>query len=166
MFPPRPTMKGCSAEDSLDGARRSHGLWIRRCMTFACTAPVKPHTPVDSVQVRRDLDSAPQALRELADEALRGNINVMDLSQFLAAVDASLSAQRTISGDFCGLGTAWLSCDTRAFLSTNSRHSKLTRNAVESAEQTCSDRHERRSSSSICCERAFQNSGMRISSFQ
>jgi hypothetical protein len=46
----------------------------------------QPHTPVDSVQVRRDLDSAPQALRELADEALRGNINVMDLSQFLAAV--------------------------------------------------------------------------------
>ena len=46
----------------------------------------QPHTPIDSVQVRRDLDSAPQALRELADEALRGNINVMDLSQFLAAV--------------------------------------------------------------------------------
>jgi methyltransferase family protein len=46
----------------------------------------QPHTPIDSVQVRRDLDSAPQALRELADEAVRGNINVMDLSQFLAAV--------------------------------------------------------------------------------
>ena len=46
----------------------------------------QPHTPIDSVQVRRDLDSAPQVLRELADEALRGNINVMDLSQFLAAV--------------------------------------------------------------------------------
>ena len=46
----------------------------------------QPHTPIDSVQVRRDLDSAPQALRDLADEALRGNINVMDLSQFLAAV--------------------------------------------------------------------------------
>ena len=46
----------------------------------------QPHAPIDSVQVRRDLDSAPQALRELADEALRGNINVMDLSQFLAAV--------------------------------------------------------------------------------
>ena len=46
----------------------------------------QPHAPIDSVQVRRDLDSAPQALSELADEALRGNINVMDLSQFLAAV--------------------------------------------------------------------------------
>ena len=46
----------------------------------------QPHAPIDSVQVRRDLDSAPQALRELADEALRGNINAMDLSQFLAAV--------------------------------------------------------------------------------
>ena len=46
----------------------------------------QPGTPIDSVKVRRDLDSAPLALRELADEALRGNIDRAELSRFIATV--------------------------------------------------------------------------------
>lgn len=43
-------------------------------------------TPIDSVKVRRDLDSVPQVLSELADEVLRGNIDRAELSQFIATV--------------------------------------------------------------------------------
>src|SRR5205809_130172 len=53
---------------------------------FRLYAASQPDTPVDSVQVRRDLDSAPMALRELADEVLRGNIDMAELSRFVATV--------------------------------------------------------------------------------
>ena len=43
-------------------------------------------TPIDSVQVRRALDSDPMGLRKLADEALRGNIDMKELSRFIATV--------------------------------------------------------------------------------
>jgi hypothetical protein len=38
------------------------------------------------VKTRRSIESAPAALRELADEVTRGNIDVMELSQFIATV--------------------------------------------------------------------------------
>jgi predicted O-methyltransferase YrrM len=41
---------------------------------------------IDSVRVRRDIESAPAALREIADEVKRGNIEMSELSQFIAAV--------------------------------------------------------------------------------
>jgi predicted O-methyltransferase YrrM len=41
---------------------------------------------IDSVKVRRDIESAPAALREIADEVKRGNIEMSELSQFIAAV--------------------------------------------------------------------------------
>jgi len=53
---------------------------------FRLYAASQPETPIDSVQVRRDFDSAPMVLRELADEALRGNIDMAELSQFIATV--------------------------------------------------------------------------------
>ena len=43
-------------------------------------------TPVDSVEVRRALDSVPAALREIADEAMRGNVNMAELTRFIAAL--------------------------------------------------------------------------------
>jgi hypothetical protein len=46
----------------------------------------QPYTPIDSVQVRRDLESAPMALRQLADEVMRGNIDMAELSEFIATV--------------------------------------------------------------------------------
>ena len=46
----------------------------------------QPDTPIDSVKVRRELDYAPKILRELATEAVRGNIDVMELAQFVATV--------------------------------------------------------------------------------
>jgi Methyltransferase domain len=62
--------------------------WIVDSTTydFRLYAASQPNTPVDSVQVRRDLESAPSALRELADEALRGNIDMAELSRFIATV--------------------------------------------------------------------------------
>jgi hypothetical protein len=141
---------------------------------FRLYAASQPETPIDSVQVRRALDSAPMVLREIADEALRGNtdmaelsrfvatvipvclrstnfreflpvvlrelaimrktIDIMELSQFIAAVMVRLPTQRKISRDLSVVGAQWFSCYARAFLSTNSRHSELARNAVESAE--------------------------------
>jgi len=53
---------------------------------FRLYAASRPDTPVDSVLVRRNLDSAPMALRELADEVLRGNIDMAELSRFVATV--------------------------------------------------------------------------------
>src|SRR5207247_9497747 len=53
---------------------------------FRLYAASQPDTLVDSVQVRRNLDSAPMALRELADEVLRGNIDMAELSRFVATV--------------------------------------------------------------------------------
>jgi hypothetical protein len=53
---------------------------------FRLYATSQPDTPVASVQVRRDLDSAPRVLRELAEEALRGNIDMVELSRFIAAL--------------------------------------------------------------------------------
>ena len=53
---------------------------------FRLYAASQPETPIDSVQVRRALDSAPVVLRDLADEALRGNIDMAELSRFIAAV--------------------------------------------------------------------------------
>ena len=41
---------------------------------------------IDSVRVRRDIESAPAALREIADEVKRGNIEMSELSQFIATV--------------------------------------------------------------------------------
>ena len=53
---------------------------------FRLYAASQPDTPIDSVRVRRDLDSASIVLRELAEDALRGNINMAELSQFIATV--------------------------------------------------------------------------------
>ena len=53
---------------------------------FRLYAASQLETPIDSVQVRRDLDSAPMVLRQLAEEVLRGNIDMAELSQFIATV--------------------------------------------------------------------------------
>ncbi|PWT83766.1 MAG: hypothetical protein C5B58_06005 [Acidobacteria bacterium] len=46
----------------------------------------RPETPIDSVKVRRNLDSAPMILRQLATEITQGNIDIMQVSQFIATV--------------------------------------------------------------------------------
>ena len=46
----------------------------------------QPEARLDSVLVRRAIDSAPMALQDLADEVMRGNINLAELSRFVAAV--------------------------------------------------------------------------------
>jgi Methyltransferase domain len=53
---------------------------------FRLYAASRPDVPLDSVKVRRSIESAPAALREMADEVTRGNIDVMELSQFIATV--------------------------------------------------------------------------------
>jgi len=53
---------------------------------FRLYAAAQPTAPIDSVEVRRDFDSVPLILCELADEVLRGNIDMAHLSKFLATV--------------------------------------------------------------------------------
>jgi len=45
-----------------------------------------PEVLLDSVRARRDIESAAVALREIADEVKRGNIEMSELSRFIAAV--------------------------------------------------------------------------------
>ena len=51
---------------------------------FRLYAASQPDTPIDSIKVRRDLESASMILRELAGEVLHGNIDMAELSQFIA----------------------------------------------------------------------------------
>jgi hypothetical protein len=62
--------------------------WIVDSTTydFRLYAASQLETPIDSVQVRRALDSDPMVLRELADQALRGNIDIKELSRFIATI--------------------------------------------------------------------------------
>jgi hypothetical protein len=53
---------------------------------FRLYAASRLDVPLDSVKARRDIEAAPAALREIADEATRGNIDVMELSQFIGTV--------------------------------------------------------------------------------
>ena len=46
----------------------------------------RPEVAIDSVKARREIETAPAALREIADEVARGNIDVAELSRFIAAV--------------------------------------------------------------------------------
>jgi hypothetical protein len=62
--------------------------WIvdSKIYDFRLYAASWPDKPIDSVKVKRDLDSVSAILRKLATETMQGNINIMELSQFIAAV--------------------------------------------------------------------------------
>ena len=62
--------------------------WIVDSTTYDCRlyGGSRPDTPIDSVKVRRDFTAVPTILRHLAEEAIRGNIDMADLSQFIATV--------------------------------------------------------------------------------
>ena len=62
--------------------------WIVDSTTYDFRLYAASHfeTPIDSVQVRRALDSDPMVLRELADQALRGNIDTKELCRFIATI--------------------------------------------------------------------------------
>jgi hypothetical protein len=53
---------------------------------FRLYAASQPDVPMDSVKVRRDLESTPAVLRGIADEVTRGNIDLTELSRFIADV--------------------------------------------------------------------------------
>ena len=62
--------------------------WIKdsKAYEFRLYVGSNPGVAIDSVRVRRDIESAPAALREIADEVKRGNIEMSELSQFIASV--------------------------------------------------------------------------------
>jgi len=62
--------------------------WITdsKVYEFRLYAASRPDTAIDSVKARRKIESAPAALREIADEVKRGNIDMSELSRFIAAV--------------------------------------------------------------------------------
>jgi Methyltransferase domain len=53
---------------------------------FRLYAASRPNVALDSVRARREIESAPAALREIADEVTRGNVEMAELSRFMAAV--------------------------------------------------------------------------------
>jgi len=53
---------------------------------FRLYANTQPNSPLDSVKVRRDVGSTPAVMRDIANEVTRGNIDMMELSQFIARV--------------------------------------------------------------------------------
>jgi hypothetical protein len=73
---------------SKGGSGQTEISWIVDSTTyeFRLYAASQPHTPIDSVKVRRALDSVPVALPEIADEAMRGNVNMVELTHFIAAL--------------------------------------------------------------------------------
>ena len=62
--------------------------WIADSKTynFGLYGNSQPEARLDSVLVRRAIDSAPMALQDLADEVRRGNIGLAELSRFVVAV--------------------------------------------------------------------------------
>ena len=62
--------------------------WINdsKVYEFRLYAASSPEVTIDSVKARRDIESAPAALREIADEVKRGNIEISELSRFISAV--------------------------------------------------------------------------------
>lgn len=62
--------------------------WISdsKVYEFRLYAASRPDVAINSVKARRDIESASEALRQIADEVTRGNIDVEELSQSLAAV--------------------------------------------------------------------------------
>src|SRR6478672_7395360 len=62
--------------------------WIKdsKAYEFRLYVGSSPGVAIDSVRVRRDIESAPAALREIADEVKRGNIEFSELSRFISAV--------------------------------------------------------------------------------
>lgn len=53
---------------------------------FRLYAASRPNAQLDSVKARREIESAPAALREIAGEVARGNVEMAELSRFMAAV--------------------------------------------------------------------------------
>jgi len=62
--------------------------WINdsKVYEFRLYVASSPEVAIDSVKARRDIESAPAALREIAEEVKRGNIEISELSRFISAV--------------------------------------------------------------------------------
>jgi Methyltransferase domain len=62
--------------------------WIKdsKVYEFRLYAASSPEVAIDSVKARRDVESAPAALREIADEIKLGNVDMSEFSRFIAAV--------------------------------------------------------------------------------
>jgi len=62
--------------------------WIKdsRVYEFRLYSASSPEVAIDSVKARREIESAPAALGEIADEVKRRNIEISELSRFIAAV--------------------------------------------------------------------------------
>jgi hypothetical protein len=70
------------------GSGQTQIPWITdsRTYDFRLYGASYPETLIASVKVNRDLSSVPVILRELATEAMQGNIDVTEVAQFIAAV--------------------------------------------------------------------------------
>jgi hypothetical protein len=85
VFQPRPVRKRWVSRGQ-SGQKEIPWIVDSTTYDFRLYAFSQHETPIDSVQVRRALDSDPMALRELADQALCGNIDMKELSRFIATI--------------------------------------------------------------------------------
>jgi Methyltransferase domain len=62
--------------------------WITdsKVYEFRLYAASRPEVAIESVKARRQIESAPAALREIANEVTRGNIDMSELSRFIMTV--------------------------------------------------------------------------------
>ena len=109
--------------------------WIAhsKVYNFRLYPASRPDQVIASVKVTRETESSQAFSRELAAEVMRGNAEAA-LSNFIAAIVPLFVNSGKFRDVFPALGAARLSCDTGAFLSTDSRYPELARNAVESPE--------------------------------
>ena len=98
--------------------------WIKdsKVYEFRLYVASSPEVAIDSVKARRDIESAPAALREIADEVKRGNIEISELSRFISAVMPLCLQEHGTSRVVPELGEARVSRDAGTFLRADSRH--------------------------------------------
>ena len=98
--------------------------WINdsKVYEFRLYVASSPEVAIDSVKARRDIESAPAALREIADEVKRGNIDDVRAFSIHFGGDAALSQEHGTSRVVPELGEARVSRDAGTFLRADSRH--------------------------------------------
>ena len=99
--------------------------WIKdsKVYEFRLYVASSPEVAIDSVKARRDIESAPAALREIADEVKRGNIDMLRAFSIHFGGDAALSQEHGTSRVVPELGETRVSRDAGTFLRADSRHS-------------------------------------------
>ena len=96
--------------------------WINdsKVYEFRLYVASSPEVAIDSVKARREIESAPAALREIADEVERRKHRRGGAFPIHRGGDSACASEHAISGVVSELGATWVSCDAGAFLPADS----------------------------------------------